>query len=292
MTQIVPLVERQTKLTQFFESRKGHIGMALARVGVTPDQIIRAFFTSAQKTPRLLECTPESAYKAVLLSAQAGLIPDGVSQQAHLIPRANRSRKGPDGKPIEIMECNVQIGYRGYLTLCRRSGEVDVISAYLVREGDEFGVVDGVPKHTPLKRNGFPALNGADGKERPIVGVWAKAVFKSGATDYEWMSREEIEAIRRRSNAASDAWTTDYGEMAKKTILRRICKRLPQSESSARLLDLDAKAEAGLAQDIEDIEIAMPTPVTVTDVPQEPAKTATPHTDEKQGKLDEDPEWR
>ena len=274
MTEIVPIAKKAEQMRVFFDKRKGEIGRALARVGVTPDRIIRAVFTAAQKNPELYNCTPDSTYKAVLLAAQAGLMPDGVTQQAHLIPRWNRKRKDANcNKLPEAQECNLQIGYRGYLTLCRRSGDVNVIDAFLVRAGDEFTVEDGIPHHKPLCRDGFPALNDADGKERPIVGVWAKAKFKSGEASYDWMSRDEIEALRRRSAAGGQAWDTDYGEMCKKTILRRICKRLPQSEDAARLLELDAQAEAGTPQEIdipvppEDVNSIPRADAVVSDVP-------------------------
>lgn len=296
MTQIVPIAKKAEMMRAFFDARKGEIGRALARVGVTPDRILRAVFTSAQKNPELYNCTPESTYKAVLLAAQAGLMPDGVTQQAHLIPRWNRKRKDANGDKLpEAQECNLQIGYRGYLTLCRRSGDVNVIDALLVRAGDEFYVEDGVPHHKPMCRDGFPTMNDAEGKERPILGVWAKAQFKSGGTSYDWMSRDEIEALRRRSSAGGLGWDTDYGEMAKKTVLRRICKRLPQSEDAARLLELDAQAEAGVPQEIdipvppEDVDAMPRADAVVTDATP---KSATPYADETRGKLDEDPDWR
>lgn len=279
MSQIVPVAQKAAQMRVFFEKRKNEIGAALARVGITPDRIIRALFTSAQKNPLLYDCTPESTYKAILLSAQGGLLPDGITQQAHLIPRRN-TKKG-------VMECNLQIGYRGYLTLCRRSGDVDVIAAYVVRSGDTFSVKNGVPAHEPLTRNGFPCVTEADGTtERMVVGVWARAVFKSGAIDYEWMSRDELDAIRRRGQTGDKVtpWDTDFSEMAKKTVLRRLCKRLPQSEDAARLLELDAQAEGGAHQNLDEFDVPVPVDATVSNTPPEdnakPGDSIEPEDDE------------
>lgn len=247
MGQIVSVKQQADDMRKFFDSRKGEIGMALARVGITPDRIIRAVFTSAQKTPDLLKCDLNTVYKAVLLCAQSGLMPDGITQQAHLIPRKNRKRN--------IMECNLQIGYRGYLTLCRRSGDVTVIKATLVRLGDKFRELRGTDdriEHEPLPSIMDPATD----KPRPITHAYAIAKFKSGEVDFEVMPIEEIEALRVRSGAYDDGpWATDYGEMCKKTVMRRLCKRLPQSEDAARLLELDAQAEGGIPQDLGNIQI-------------------------------------
>lgn len=241
-TEIVPITKQAADMRKFFADRKGAIAMALAKAGVTPDRIIQALFTAAEKTPDLYRCEIRSVYKAMLLAAQSGLVPDGITQHAHLIPRKNK-KKG------NILECNLQIGYRGYLVLCRRSGAVTVIKGVLVRKGDVFKEYRGTRDelvHEPL-----PNVIGEDGKPREITHAYAIAKFTNGATDFESMTIEEIEQLRVRSGAYDDGpWSTDYGEMCKKTVMRRLCKRLPQSEDAARLLELDAQAEAGIPQDL------------------------------------------
>lgn len=242
-TQIAPLKERATQMRDFFTARKPFIELALARAGVTADRIIQALFTAAQKTPDLYRCTPQSVYKAMLLSAQSGLIPDGVTQHAHLIPRKNK-----DGN----LECNIQLGYRGLLVLCRRSGQITVVKATLVRKGDKFkpyyGTEDRI-EHEPLDD-----INDADGKERPITHCYAVATFKEGHKDFELMSISEVESLRNKSKAYSPAWKDHYGEMVKKTVLRRLAKRLPQSEDLPRLLELDSQAEEGVPQGLGDMD--------------------------------------
>ena len=42
------------------------------------------------------------------------------------------------------------------------------------------------------------------------------------------MSKDEVDAVRKRSRAANNGpWVTDYGEMAKKTVFKRLSKWLP-----------------------------------------------------------------
>jgi len=243
--EIIPLAKRAADMREFFKAREGDIGMALARVGITPQRIVRAVFTAAQKNPALYECEIGSIYKSVLLCAQAGLIPDGVTQQAHLIPY-NDKKKGK--------VCNLVIGYRGMLTLVRRGGEIDAVWSCIVREKDVFSYSRGTEqtiRHEPHR--------GSDGGK--LVACYAVAKFKGGNTDFEVMEAWEVDLVRSRSAAKDEGpWVTDTAEMWKKTVLRRLCKRLPQSEDAAKLLELDARGSAGMTQD--DIPVSVDAEIT------------------------------
>jgi recombinational DNA repair protein RecT len=73
-----------------------------------------------------------------------------------------------------------------------------------------------------------------------LRGVWAKAVLSDGSEQYEVMSIGEIDAIRGRSKAGSSGpWKTDYPEMAKKTVIRRLFKRLPKSLALLEAIEHD-----------------------------------------------------
>jgi recombination protein RecT len=62
------------------------------------------------------------------------------------------------------------------------------------------------------------------------------------------MTKDEVDAIRKRSRSGSSGpWVTDYGEMAKKTSLRRLCKLLPLSPEVAEHIERD--------QDVREIEV-------------------------------------
>ena len=76
--------------------------------------------------------------------------------------------------------------------------------------------------------------------------VYAVAFFNDGSTQFEVMVKAEVEAIRKRSRAyGSGPWVSDFEEMAKKTVVRRLSKYLPQSPEMARALEIQAMAEDG-----------------------------------------------
>mgnify|MGYP000213929833 CR=1 FL=1 len=81
----------------------------------------------------------------------------------------------------------------------------------------------------------------------------AKAIIaklKDGGTQFEVMSRKEIERIRAQSKAGSAGpWVSHFEEMSKKTVIRRLFKYLPVSIEMARAVGLDEQAEVGIAQE-------------------------------------------
>jgi recombinational DNA repair protein RecT len=68
------------------------------------------------------------------------------------------------------------------------------------------------------------------------------------------MTIDEVDAIRQRSKAASAGpWVTDFEEMAKKTVMRRLLKRAPMSVELAAAVALDNKAAVGEFDGKDDI---------------------------------------
>ena len=57
------------------------------------------------------------------------------------------------------------------------------------------------------------------------------------------MTKADVDAIRKRSKASgSGPWVTDYSEMGKKTVLRRMSKRWPLAPELAGAIDDEARA--------------------------------------------------
>lgn len=228
------------------EGMKDKFAAVLRATGVTPERFIRVTLLSIQMNPKLLEAHKPSLYTAVLRAAQLGLEPDGTLGQAYLIP-FNRSYKDKNGKWQKRLEVQFIVGYKGLLSLARRSGDVKSISAVAVYEKDVFKV----HRHLMPEFTHEPYLGDED--PGPAKFFYAMAHFKDGGHHWDFMRVSEINKIRDNSQGYVAAkaypkkkdgvefidspWTNHYDEMAKKTVIRRIAKFLPMDVQKAALYD-------------------------------------------------------
>ncbi len=205
---------------------------AIAKVApkhLTPDRITRIAMTSIMRTPKLAECTPQSLLGALLTCTQLGLEPDDAGGRAYLIPYGTT--------------CTLIIGYKGLMDLARRSGDIVGLEARVVYDGDDFDYCYGSePSLTHKPKVG--AL-----KKTPVA-VYAVARLKSGDPQFEVMDISEVNAIRDRAKSQSGPWKTDYTEMARKTVMRRLCKYLPSSPELSQAVTLGEQADAGVGQSL------------------------------------------
>lgn len=192
------------------------------------DRFKRVALTAIQNTPALANADRRSLFGAFVKLAQDGLLPDG--REAAVVMFGNKAQAMP------------MIG--GILKRIRQSGEVARVSAHVVYENDQFKVSYGFDEdveHIP------PSLDKPRGKP---IGAYATAVLKEGSKLLEVMSLEEIEQVRNVSRAAKNGpWVAWWSEMARKSVMRRLSKRLPMSTdieeqifSRDETLQIDAEA--------------------------------------------------
>lgn len=176
---------------------------------LSPERFIRVAVAAMNRTPKLRQCTQASFFKCMIELSGYGLEPDG--RRAYLIPFKN--------------ECTLIISYMGLIELCKRNGDVSNVFGAVVHENDFFEYDLGTARQITHK----PVL-----KDRgDILGAYAVVSFKDGEKDFEFMSTEELNAIRDASQGYSYAkskgydnpWIGHWGEMAKKTAIRRLLKR-------------------------------------------------------------------
>jgi len=90
-----------------------------------------------------------------------------------------------------------------------------------------------------------------------MIAAYGAAKFKDGEGHFEVMYKADIEAIRTRSRAKDDGpWITDYDEMARKTVIRRLCKYLPMNPEYQNLVTRDEYHEAGVLGQYIDVDPA------------------------------------
>lgn len=155
----------------------------------------------------------QSVVNAVTNIAAIGISLNPAKKQAYLVPRKGKV-------------C-LDISYMGLIDLAIQSGSIMWAQADLVHASDAF-TLNGFDKPPTHSFNPFS-------KERGEV-VGAYVVVKTHSGDYltDCMSVDDINAIKNRSESVkagkSSPWDTDYGEMAKKTVVKRAYKYWPKSD--------------------------------------------------------------
>src|SRR5690606_34814355 len=187
-----------------------------------------------RKNPKMLECDPMSFIAAIMQASQLGLEP-GVLGSCYLIPFNNKA-KG-------TVECTFMPGYRGFLDLARRSGQIVSLVSRAVYSNDVFEYEFGLTEKLTHK----PAMD----EPGELVAVYAVATLKDGGHQFDVMSRKQVDKIREGSQSKNHGpWVTHYDEMAKKTVLRKLFKWLPCSVEMQKAVSLDEQQEQG-RQDIK-----------------------------------------
>ena len=160
-----------------------------------------------EEKPELKQMNRLSLMNGLLKGAYLGL--DFMNKECYLIPYGN--------------SVQFQTDYKGEIKFVKQYSirPIHDIYAKVVREGDYFEekIVDGHPsidfKPLPLNKGN-------------IMGAFAVALFKDGGMQYETMTVEDIQSVRNNYSKASQskAWKHSFDEMAKKTVLRRLCKHI------------------------------------------------------------------
>jgi recombination protein RecT len=192
---------------------------------VPVEKFIRVALTTIRKNPRILDCSRHSIIASIMQSAQLGLQVDGVLGEAYLVPF-----KG---------ECTLIPGYKGLISLARRSGKVTSFDAHCVYEKDSFSFRYGTNKfldHTPALED-----------RGNLIAVYAIGKMTDGEFEFDVMSKGDVDKIRANAPGKnSDAWKNHEDMMSQKTVIRRWAKLRPLSPEFQRAAELSEREELGL----------------------------------------------
>lgn len=212
---------------------------AMQAAGFAPEKVKQEISFALQtinKSPQLQKCSRESILQAVLNISNIGLSLNPAAKEAYLIPRWNGFTKQ--------MDASLEPGYIGLVKLLTDAGSITSILCQLVYEKDIFSL-DLANNLNPVTHK--PELTRA--KRGNISGCYALATLLDKTRQVEYMCVDEINEIRERSETykafkegkiKSCTWETDWGEMARKTVIKRIYKYLPRTE---RMIQVDKAIE-------------------------------------------------
>lgn len=217
-------------IKQLLIAQEGQIAKALPSV-MTPERFTRIAMTALSTNPKLQACTGESFLGALMQAAQLGLEPNTPLGQAYLIPYGS--------------QCQFQLGYKGLIELAHRSGEFKSIYAQTVYENDEFSFELGLDADLIHK----PVLGSSRGK--PIA-YYAVYKLVNGGYGFEVMSYDDITSHAKQFSKSvnNGPWKTNFDEMAKKTVLKKVLKYAPIKTEFARGIAQDETVKSDISEDM------------------------------------------
>lgn len=232
-------ITKSMSIADMIKALEPEIKKALPSV-ITPERFTRMALSALNTTPKLAECTQMSFLAALMNAAQLGLEPNTPLGQAYLIPYNNKGK----------MECQFQIGYKGIIDLVYRNEQVQSIQAQCVYTNDAFEYELGLNAKLMHK----PAL-----KDRgELLLVYALFKLENNGYAFEVMSKEDIDthAIKYSKGFSSSysPWRTNFEEMAKKTVIKKVLKYAPLKTDFLRAMETDETIKTELSVDMSEIK--------------------------------------
>lgn len=207
---------------------------------------------SGEQTLRKLE----EYMRLLVVMARLDLMPDITNNKAYILPK-----KGG---------LALQIGYKAYIEFANRSGWTFNVQVIYEKDEIDIDLATTAVRHKP---------SFVERKDSSIIGGYCIATNGSERV-LEFMSKEEIDFVK--NEASTDMiWKKWYGEMAKKTIIKRIIKRINISGTKLELVDAvdnslgydNSKSPVLVDQVMEvmskDVELVVDTEIVKEDVAEE-----------------------
>lgn len=222
-------------MQEYIKAMEGEIKKALPSV-ITSERFTRMALSAVSMNKQLASCTPNSFLGAMMQAAQLGLEPNTPLGQAYIIPYRNQG----------TLEAQFQLGYKGLIDLAYRSGDVEVVQAHVVYEGDKFEYEYGLcPKLSHI-----PAVS----ERGEAVSVYAVFKTKGGGYGFEVMSIEDVRSHASKYSKAYSSdyspWKTSFEEMAKKTVLKKALKYAPLKSDFVYAVSQDESVKSKLSEDM------------------------------------------
>jgi recombination protein RecT len=243
---VAPEVDQVTRLVM---SRKSKILSVLPK-GIDGDLVLRKAITEFRRNRELMRCTPASLFHAVCDAVSNGLEIGGVKGHCYIVPYGS--------------EAVLQIGYKGFLELLRRTDQLKDCSFQMVHDGDHFVHEKGDEERIEHRNGDDP-----DRENKPVTHVYAVFRLKNGGIvrnvwpaaqiqahkEQYSVAYQRSESYRKRQEKNRQAvdekklspWHTNWRSMAIKTVVRDTFARglLPMSDSVQQVIERENQMEHG-----------------------------------------------
>ncbi|ALC12520.1 Rect protein [Sphingopyxis sp. 113P3] len=207
---------------------------------ISPEKFQRTILTAVQADPELLKASRKSLILACMKAANDGLLPDRREAALIVFKRNYKDAQGAWQQALEVQYLPMVFGLRKKIL---QSKEVTDIKPNVVyrREVEEGHFIYEEGTEAMLRHKPILDLTDEESSDDNIVVAYSIATYKDGTKSYEVMRRFEINKVqncsqtgalidkRGKPRTPSGPWVDWYPEQAKKTVMRRHSKTLPQS---------------------------------------------------------------
>lgn len=197
---------------------------------IKPEKFQRVVTTAVLSDPEILRADRKSLMESAIRAAQDGLLPDK-REGAFVVFNTKVKIDGKD-QWIKAVQWMPMVG--GIIKRIHQSGEIKMLTARVVYGGDHFRTwIDDTGEHVEYEP--------AEDQDTNIVRrVFAMATTVDGAVYVEPLSTKDVDKIRNVSKQKERGpWADWWEEMAKKSAIRRLAKRLPLSVDLHDLIQRD-----------------------------------------------------
>jgi len=226
---IAPVEERKLTPSQQFRAELDRMNDQFAAAlpsHIKPEKFARVVMTAVLSDPAILQADRQSLLESAIRAAQDGLLPDK-REGAFVVFNAK-----VNGEWIKKVQWMPMIA--GIIKRVQQSGEIKMLTARVVYGGDHFRTwIDDQGEHVEYEPS-------EEQDTDTIRRVFAMATTTDGAVYVEPLSAKDVEKIRSVSRSKDKGpWVDWWEEMAKKSAIRRLAKRLPLSTDLHDLIRRD-----------------------------------------------------
>jgi recombination protein RecT len=199
--------------------------------GLDAKRMLAAWAGAFADNPQLEACTPESKLRTMMDCARIGLWP-GPAGHVSIVSYRDNDRG--------TVEAQAQVGRQGVVALLKREAGVSHVDSNYIGANEEHVIIGGSAPKLEVQHRAFD-------RGQPVA-WYAVAHFADGSPSmFELMDEETMRSFRDRYRSdkrkKSGPWTTEYGEMARKTVVKRVAKHVGTGDVLAYALRLDPTTE-------------------------------------------------
>lgn len=235
---------------------------SVATKHLTAERLLTIVINSIAKTPKLAQCSPQSVLGAAMTAQALGLEPNTPLQHCFLIPYTRRYKEGNAWK--SMVECQFQIGYRGFIALAERSPKFVELQAEAIHDGDTFEHQIGSEsflRYTKALRDRGPLIGSfmyvryrgehGEGQQAVVLPLDEILKIREKSETFRTLRAAIANAEHDKDRAAAQKkydetpWVLWEDQMAVKSAIKRGLQLVSLSPAVALAAEVDSASETG-----------------------------------------------